>query len=173
MSTPKINFSPDPSKPYIPPASAFKRRRLQDQDAIPLATQTKDGLLLTQEVFGRPASKPEELYFLAADDEDEIIRIRFQVSFVAGRNVPGEIRLDFILYTGKAFYPVFIDGLYWHRTAQKRTEDIEDAARIDRILHGTGAKPVQRIPDSEVEDLESARVAVERTLALYYWTKKI
>jgi hypothetical protein len=97
---------------------------------------------LTGLVQGQPASRDEELFARAFDYYK--IAYDFQQSFVSGRNLPGEIRPDFMVYAGRPtpFYP---DNQQWHGTASQK----EDAKQKDAMLAahlGAGYNYPVRIP---------------------------
>ena len=119
---------------------------------------------LTKMVQGQRASNIEERFYRAAVEEEEIEQVKFQPTFGAGRNLPGEIRPDFLLWAGGIMYPVWVDGSYWHRTPEQKERDVRQVQELDMILQGSGAYPGQRVPDTDLEDMESAGRAVEKVL---------
>jgi len=106
-------------------------------------------------VQGKRATDIEERFARALDKSLEIDSYEFQPSYVAGRNLPGEIRLDFMVYAGLS-YPFQLDGTYAHKTAQQKYEDAIKDAILDSILTPRGVQPVKRIPGDELETQEEA-----------------
>lgn len=119
-------------------------------------------------ILGSYATDIEARMYLAAAQNSDIDRIQFQISFVAGRNMPGEIRLDFLFTSKSILYPVFVDGGYWHKTPEARTRDDYQDAAVNNALMGTTAVYVQRVPDTDLESIEEAKIAVENILQLKY-----
>ena len=118
-----------------------KRRVARPEQAarVPTAAPVEN---LTGQVQGQKASRDEELFAQAFDYYK--IGYDFQLSFVSGRNLPGEIRPDFIVYAGlpTPFYP---DNQQWHGTAaQKANAAAKDAMLAAHLGEGYGY-PV-RIP---------------------------
>jgi len=95
-------------------------------------------------VDGEPASDIEERFSIALRKNPRVTGFDFQPSYLAGRNMPGEVRLDFMVYSGFQF-PIQVDGEYAHKGASQKSEDAMKDALLDVALHGSGAMPVERI----------------------------
>jgi hypothetical protein len=112
-------------------------------------------------VQGQRASDIEERFARALESDRRVEGYIFQPSFIEGRNMPGEIRPDFLVYT-MFRWPVQIDGDYFHKTAAQRAEDKEKDARLNEFLRGSGYMPVERVPGSELQTMEQAKETVRR-----------
>jgi hypothetical protein len=122
----------------------------------------------TGQVKGLPASDIEERSANYLDRRG--VDYEFRPVYVAGRNLPGSVELDFLVYIGDVMQPVQIDGEFAHFTANQRAEDRTKDAYLNDQLRGSGAFPVIRIPQKRGEKtyLETpAQVAVtwDRVLA--------
>lgn len=121
-------------------------RMPKDLRRIRTATGTD---FLTGEVQGQSASDLEERWAKSAYRFK--VPFSFQPSFIAGRNVPGEIRLDFMMIIASAILqPVQIDGKFAHRATKER-DRINDA-RLNDALKGTGAQAVIRITEERLSN---------------------
>jgi hypothetical protein len=114
---------------------------------------------LTGFVQGETASDIEERMFRAflynGVDYSDIV---YQPSYIAGKNLPGEIRPDFALFLG-LIQLWFADGDYWHKSAQdKQKDELNDSILFQR-LEGRAEYPI-RIPGSELQTQEDANRAV-------------
>lgn len=108
---------------------------------------------LTGEVQGQSASDLEERWAKAAYRFK--VPFSFQPSFITGRNVPGEIRLDFMMIiAGAILQPIQIDGKFAHRATKER-DRINDA-RLDDALKGLGAMKVIRITEERLSTQDVA-----------------
>lgn len=101
-----------------------------------------DAEILTGQVQGKKASDIEERF--AKSLYKRKMGFEFQVSFFAGLNMPGEVRLD-ILIVDTFIQPINLDGSFAHKTAAQKEKDIFNDARLDSHLAGTGALPTIRI----------------------------
>lgn len=119
-------------------------------------------------IAGHKVSDIEARFYLAAANHADVDSISMQVSLVAGRNLPGEIRLDFLLHSNGIRFPVFTDGEYWHRTAEAKAKDDYQEDLVNQILAGTYSMRVQRVPGTDLETLEEARRAVGLVLVNHY-----
>lgn len=120
---------------------------------------------LTGLVQGQAASDIEERLARALDKHGATERYDFQESYAAPRNIPGEIRPDFIVYLGGATaQPLQPDGEYAHKSAEQKEEDRVKDARLDEILRGTGALPTIRIAGTDLETQAEADAWVEENL---------
>ena len=118
-------------------------------------------------VRGERASKPE--YWLAGawdilEESGEILSWVWQPSYITFQNVPGEIRLDFMVKIPPDL-PVFLDGRWIHKSAGQQDEDKKNDARLNARLSREGAMPVVRIPSEpwvtdEDTALRTARMAI-------------
>ena len=143
-------------KPYkykLPPKLKADRR-------VRRVVSVSDEENLTGYVQNQEASDIEERFARALRKKE--IRFTFQPSYFQNRNVPGEIRLDYMVDAGY-LQPCQIDGSYAHKSAEARAEDQIKDALLDEFLQGTGALPVIRIDGDMLQDQPSAdRVVDER-----------
>ena len=118
-------------------------------------------------VRGERASKAEYWLSKAWDilqEEGSILFWIYQPSYFTFANIPGEIRLDFMVSIPPDL-PVFVDGLWIHKSASAQSRDRENDARLNARLQGEGSLPVVRIPTepwlmSEDLALLTARMAI-------------
>lgn len=120
--------------------------------------------ILTHIVKGQHASDLEERFARGLDRNPNVYRYEFQPSYVTGRNLPGELRPDFIIFE-PVMQPVQIDGEFAHKTAEQHTTDAIKDALLDEVLKGSGALPSVRIPGSKLQT-DSAVDEVMRELLL-------
>lgn len=109
--------------------------------------------ILTGQVHGIKASDIEERF--ARSLYKKKLKFNFQVSFFAGKNMPGEVRLDFMI-DDTFIQPVQIDGEFAHKTAAQISKDRLNDARLDDHLRGTGALPTVRIPGELLQTQEDS-----------------
>jgi len=110
---------------------------------------------LTGFVHGQPATDIEERMYIGflhndVDDSD----IEYQPSYIAGRNLPGEIRPDFAVRIGLTQL-YFADGEYWHKSAEAQERDRANDAILFRKLQGSVEFPI-RVPGEDLETQEEA-----------------
>lgn len=120
---------------------------------IPPAKPVKfdDKEQLTGYINGMDASDIEERFARALDRLG--ISYDFRVPMVAGRWMPGEVEVDFMVFDGGQYQPIQIDGMFAHKaSAQKATDSAKDAI-LNEYLKGTAA-PVQRIDGDVLETQE-------------------
>lgn len=120
-------------------------------------------------------SEPENLVGIvqgerASDIEERLYRaflangvnerdIEFQPSYIAFRNLPGEIRPDFAIFGLGLIKLFFADGEYWHKTGEQKAKDkINDAILFER-LEGNADYPI-RIPGDKLADQDTANATV-------------
>lgn len=90
---------------------------------------------LSGHILGQRASDLEERVYKALlnnglRNED----IDFQPSYIAGRNLPGEIRPDFVLYNQGIPIIIFVDEEYFHeQPAQQARDKFNDAVLLERL----------------------------------------
>ena len=136
-------------KPFIWPKPRTTREETLNRIQV---TREEEGL--TGIVQGEKASAEEErLYegFLTAGIEPE--DIVFQPSYIAGRNLPGEIRPDFLLYLGILLI-VYVDGGFWHDTQEQKNRDSVQAAILQQRLQGRAL--IERVKGEQLQTQEDA-----------------
>lgn len=122
---------------------------------------------LTGIVHGDSATDIEERMYrgLLANDVDDS-NIDYQPSFVAGRNMPGEIRPDFVVYNG-LIVVLFADGEFFHKTAEQRNRDRMNDSILFKRLEGRALFPI-RVPGEDLETQEIANRSMEEVLTGRY-----
>jgi hypothetical protein len=140
--------------------SKYRMPRNQDK-AIRSTAMKADGEVLTKQIDGAPASDLEERFHNALVRNPNVQGYEFQPSFISGRNMPGEIRLDFLVWTGGMLQPVQIDGEFVHKTAEAKQDDISKDGILDDFLNGQGAFPVKRISGEFLQTQEEANAEVK------------
>lgn len=113
-------------------------------------------------VQGGAASDIEERTYIAflhnnIKDSD----IEFQPSYIAGKNLPGEIRPDFALFLGM-IQLWFADGDYWHKTQEQKNKDEMNDQILFQKLEGRAEYPI-RIPGEDLQTQDDA----DRTVGEY------
>lgn len=151
---------PKPFQWKIPKPSIYKsERRL-----YPLNAETGKQDFYVQ---GERASE-NEYWFAQALDQlragGSILDYKFQPSYVSGYNIPGEIRLDFMVIVPPNL-PIQIDGSWVHHSAEEQERSRLQDRRLDGWLAGTGAFPTIRIPtDPYVMSPEFALMAARMAI---------
>ena len=121
---------------------------------------TNVGEELTGIVQGMGASDIEERFAKALDrakGEARIDGYGFREARVAGRNLPGEVELDFAVYAGE-LYPFQIDGGIAHKSAAQKEEDSVKDALLNESIRGF---PVERVPGYLLETQDMANEFVD------------
>jgi len=143
-------------------AYMYKKRKTKLPETVNRLQATKDGEVLTGYVQGQKASDIEERFAKAlgkAIKNGSIMSYEFQPSYIANRNVQGEIRLDFLVHVPPA-QPIQIDGTFAHKAAEQKSKDKVKDAILNKHLEGTGTLPVIRIPGNELDTDEMASDAL-------------
>lgn len=99
-------------------------------------------------VQGEKASQNEYWFAQALDQlkaAGAILDYKFQPSYVAGYNIPGEIRLDFMV-TVPPDLPIQVDGSWIHSSAEAQENSKLQDQRLDEALAGSGSYQTVRIP---------------------------
>ncbi len=132
----------------------WPRVRISREDTLNRLNIPREEEGLTGIVQGERASAEEErLYegFINADvDSEDIV---FQPSYITDRNLPGEIRPDFLLYLGILLI-VYVDGGFWHDTQEQQNKDSVQAAILMQELNGRGL--VERVKGELLQTQEDA-----------------
>jgi hypothetical protein len=95
------------------------------------------------------ASDIEERFYRALRKSPNVISNEFRTAEVAGRNLPGEVEVDFMVFDGQ-YRPIQIDGEYAHMSAQQREGDRMKDAILNNYTQGWAA-PVVRIPGYQLQ----------------------
>ena len=142
----------------LKPVKAQTQERLRQTGRV---QRQKEDEGLTGFVQGWPASDIEERFARALNKNKRVDSYQFQVQYYAGKNLPGEIRLDFMVKAGFD-YPIMIDGEYAHKSAEAKAHDMVQRQRLDMILLGTGAMPTQSVDGMLLQTQEEADAVVRR-----------
>lgn len=135
----------------------FKFRKPTKRDIpAPTIRITKPTEALAAQVQGYPATDIEERLYIAllrngVSDAD----IEFQPSYIAGRNMSGEIRPDFADYSGGLIRIWYADADYWHRNAVQQKKDRFNDARLFEELNDKIEWPY-RVPGDDLDTQENA-----------------
>jgi hypothetical protein len=123
---------------------------------------------LTGFVEGLAASDLEERFARALGKNGRVTSFAFRRPLLAGRNIPGEIELDFDVASGAWYQPVMIDGPFAHRSAVQKARDKMNEAILNNYLKATH-QPLIRVSAENttynVHDLdtqEGANALVDR-----------
>jgi len=127
------------------------RKNLPDPGKVDRVQPDKLQETFTGELQGMKASDIEERFARALNKRN--IGYEFRVAYIAGRNLPGEVELDFAVSQGSQIFPVQIDGEFAHKSASQKSEDAMKDAILNQRLEGM-ARPVIRIPGAELETQE-------------------
>ena len=140
--------------PAAPPPMHLNRLRVPKVD---------EGL--TGVVDNQPATDIEERLARALDKYPTTQSYAFQDSYNAPRNVPGELRPDFVVYLdGGTAQPLQPDGEYAHKSAEAKERDRVKDAMLDEILRDSGALPTIRIPGDLLQNQPDADYFVRENL---------
>lgn len=161
----KINFNPSPDAVLTVPKRAAVRKV---EAPRPLEQETKEQVEAPRYVKGKRVTNIEGFLFLAADNTPEVEGYSVHVNFINGRWMPGGIEVDAVFYVASITFPVFVDGEYWHRTSEQIDRDVDQAQEINRILSGSNAMPVQRVPGDDLQSYEQALATMQGILNLEY-----
>jgi hypothetical protein len=138
---------PTALKPYKMQVTSSKK-----PDAARMAPNETSAEPLTGMVMGQSASALEERAYRSIVKIPGVLAIEFQPSFLAGRGMPGEYRLDFQVTMPGYIQPIQIDGEWIHKSAEAREEDEVKDIQFDNEMMGTGALPVRRVNELEIPD---------------------
>ena len=136
------------------------RKRIEDIRALNRIEPQAEQEILTGQVHNQVATDIEERF--ARSLYKRKIDFHFQVSFFAGRNMPGEVRLDFLI-VDLFLQPVQIDGEFAHKSASAKARDQLNDARLDNHFAGSGAQLTVRLDGANLQtqqdsDRELARI---------------
>jgi hypothetical protein len=120
---------------------------------------------LTGQVNGQRASDLEERFARALEKIKGIRRYDFQPSMIVDRNLPGEVRPDFIIYSDTPM-AVMIDGEFVHKSAEARARDQFNDAILYEHLRDFGFLPPIRVPGYRLQTQDEAN-AVAQDLIYY------
>lgn len=109
---------------------------------------------LTGYINGMDASDIEER-FARALDREQIKTYEFRVPMVAGRWMPGEVEVDFMVWHAGQYQPVQIDGMFAHKASSQRALDAAKDAILNQYLEGQ-ALPVIRINGDLLDNQDEA-----------------
>ncbi len=145
---------PSPSAKYNKPYK-FKKPRAVKLLPLNRLKGTSADEVLGGVVQGQAASDLEERFAKALDNLGDAIQgYEFRVPYIQGRNMPGEIEVDYVVYTPFP-QPIQIDGAFAHKSAEQRADDLYSDAVLNDHLRGV-AMPVIRIKDNELQTQEDA-----------------
>ena len=142
----------------------WKRKRRPRRPDIPRLKFGKTTEELVGVVQGRKATDIEErMYKAFLRSGVNANNIDYQPSFVAGRNMSGEIRPDFALYGGGLIQIWYADGDFFHRTAAQRKRDEMNDSILFQRMDGKIEFPI-RIAGQDLETQQKADEAVRAHL---------
>ena len=133
-----------------------KREPQEQQPALDLKLEEEN---LTGIVKGYSATDIEERMYIAflhngvSDDN-----IEYQPSFIAGRNMSGEIRPDFAVYNG-LIQIWYADEEFFHKTAEQQQKDAFNDARLMEEMQDKIEPPI-RIPGDDLDTQDRADEAI-------------
>jgi hypothetical protein len=122
----------------------------------PKVNPLRDTEVLTGVINGEACSDLEERFAVALNNNKRVDTFEFQPSFIALRNMPGEIRPDFIVYSGGMLHPIFVDGEFVHQSAEQQAQDRMNDAILDERLAGSGAVPARHVSGKFLQTPEDA-----------------
>jgi hypothetical protein len=127
----------------------------------PKSNELKDTEVLTGSINGEDASDLEERFAIAMNNNKNIDTFEYQPSFIAFKNMPGEIRPDFIVESGGMLFPIFVDGEWIHQSAEQQGQDRINDTILDERLSGSGAWPSRHISGKDLQTPEDAAKTVK------------
>jgi len=123
-----------------------------------MAGHSKDEVL-TGYVKGRQASDIEERFARALYNTGK--DFDFQQEFMTPHSIPGqEKEIDFVVRVGQP-QPIELDGMFAHKSAEQRANDVVRDAILNETLEKYGYLPIIRIPGTELETQEDTLAVVE------------
>lgn len=108
-----------------------------------------------------PDSKEEFWVYLAL--ERLKLKYIFQYQAMGGRSVRGGQVIDFWVLTDPLPTPLYVQGMIWHYTAEKRQQSLLNIEILKRVMSGRILEPVE-IFDYECPDPETTYLVVKRKL---------
>jgi len=118
--------------------------------------------LLTGYIKGKQASDLEERFARALYNTGK--DFDFQQEFMTPHSIPGqEKEVDFVVYDGQP-QPIEIDGMYAHKSAEQKANDVVRDAILNETLGMRGYLPIIRISGTELETPEETLAVVEKIL---------
>jgi hypothetical protein len=109
---------------------------------------------LTGYINGFAASDIEERFARALSRNEAIDGFTFREAVISGRNLPGQLEVDFIVFVGPQTYVFQLDGEFAHKGISKKQDDARKDALVDEYMRKYGARPVMRIPGNQLENQE-------------------
>jgi hypothetical protein len=130
-----------------PPVDIFPLNRIKP---LPRSDEGLTGL-----VHGIPASDIEERFARALDRLG--IPYEFQKNLLAPANLPGNYKLDFLVYNPKdgRLYPIAVDGEFAHKSAEQRAKDKLKDIVLNSAKQGE-YQPVERLDYTKLDNQEIA-----------------
>lgn len=121
-------------------------------------------------VQGKAASDIEERFARALDKKG--YDYEFRPVYLGGRNIPGSVELDFMVFVGGQQFAVQIDGEFAHKSAEQKANDRAKDGQLTQYLEGLLDAPrpmpfnpdgalVTRIPGDYLETQAEADWVVE------------
>lgn len=117
--------------------------------------------VLTGEIGGQPASDLEERFANALRKMD--VNFQFQPTEVGIKNVQGEIRPDFVIYSETPMV-IQIDGEFAHKNAEQKASDLVKDEVLYDALRDYGFLPPVRIPGTRLETPEEADLTARQVV---------
>ncbi len=138
---------------------ATKKKRL----SVPVLRKSTPLEELTGIVQGQGATDIEErLYIGYLHNGVSPNDIEFQPSYIANKNMAGEIRPDFAIHIGQ-IQIWYADESYFHSTAEQRNKDAFNDARLFHEMQGRIQYPIH-ISGDDLETQQKADAAVREHL---------
>lgn len=126
---------------------------------------------LTGIIQGKDASDLEERFYRAAWDSGRVRWVVFRRVFGAPfRSMFGAIELDFLVNAGWVL-AVQVDAKRFHTSAEAIQRDLNQDAKLLRILRSQGVDRIQRIQGKHLANQERANQTFNRLLAGTLFTK--
>jgi hypothetical protein len=122
----------------------------------PKSNELRETEVLTGKINDRDASDLEERFANALNDNPNVDTFEYQPSYIAYRDMPGEIRPDFVVYSSGMLHPIFVDGAFVHMSAEQKGKDAENDIILNERLSGSGAFPVRHVKEEDLMTQEDA-----------------
>jgi hypothetical protein len=112
---------------------------------------------------GKKIGSKNEWYVAQALDKLDLEYIyQYDASIYPGTRLLGSILIDFLVFTVPVLTYLFVDGKYWHKSAERRK--IDELQR-NQLAYRFGNK-VASVSDEDTNTKEEAYVAVKKALYL-------
>ena len=121
----------------------------ENLNRLPQGSVISDSVQLTGYVKGKKASDLEERFALGLIRAE--LPFYFQVEIQTANHLPWEAKvIDFLVHHG-LYYPIEVNGEYWHEMGGKRCEDELRETLLNEAFRRMGFQPLQIVWYYEIQ----------------------